>query len=155
MDKRRITRWFGVFLQRLRDFLWADVPPWRMGLSAAIGAAIAVTPTVGLQTVIVIAIVSLVRGNRGLALIASGIANPWTIPLIYYVDYRVGAALMGTPAWIGLPEHFSLGTLRELFMPAFVGSVVVGAACGAAVGAGVTVLCMMRRRVARRGGAAA
>ncbi len=144
--ERRITKRFSALLEHVRAFLWVDIPPWKMGLSAAIGAGIAVTPTVGLQTVLVVAIVSVVRGNRGLALIASGIANPWTIPFIYYLDYRVGAALMGKPVWAGLPERFSLGTLSGALVPVLVGSVFVGLACGVAVGAGVAILCRLRGR---------
>lgn len=146
MRTGRITKTFGQLLEQVRAFLWADIPPWKMGLSAAIGAGIAVTPTIGLQTVLVVAIVSLVRGNRGLALIASGIANPWTIPFIYYLDFRVGAALMGESAWAGLPEHFSLGTLSGALVPVLIGSVFVGLACGVAVGTGVAVLCRIRER---------
>jgi len=137
-----------MLLEHVRVFLWADIPPWKMGLSAAIGAGIAMTPTIGIQTILVTAIVSLIRGNRALALIASGIANPWTIPLIYYVDFRVGAALMGVTAMPGLPERVSLGALGGAIVPVLVGSVIAGTTCGVLVGVGVSVLCRFRGRTA-------
>jgi uncharacterized protein (DUF2062 family) len=146
----RMTERFNRLLARARTFLWSDIPPWKTGLSAAIGAGIAVTPTIGVQTVLVLAIVSLVRGNRGIALIASGIANPWTIPFIYYLDFRVGAALMGQSAWAGLPGHFSRGTVSGALVPMLVGSAIVGLACGFIIGTGVAVLCRFRQRIVRR-----
>jgi uncharacterized protein (DUF2062 family) len=150
MRLKRLFTQFDILVRHVRSFLWSDLPPWKMGLSAAIGAAIAVTPTIGLQTILVTVIVSLVRGNRGLALIASGIANPWTMPLIYYLDFRVGAALMGGPAWSGLPERFSLGTMSGILIPVLLGSVIVGFALGSIVGIGVSVLCWLRGRTAER-----
>lgn len=150
MRLNNLTARFKPFLGRVRAFLWADLPPWKMGLSAAIGAGIALTPTIGLQTILVTAIVSLVRGNRGLALITSGIANPWTIPFIYYVNFRVGAALLGRPPWAGLPEQFSPGALSGAFLPVLVGSLIVGTVGGILVGTGVTVLCRLRGRPVER-----
>lgn len=143
VSKRR-TR----FAKRLRAFLWADLPPWKMGLSAAIGAFIAVTPTIGLQTILVTAVVSLVRGNKGLALLASGIANPWTIPIIFYADFRVGAFILGRSAWAGLPERFSLGTMGSAFTVVLLGSLFVGLALAGIVGLTVTALYRRRLRAA-------
>jgi uncharacterized protein (DUF2062 family) len=143
VSKRR-TR----FISRLRAFLWADLPPWKMGLSAAIGAFIAMTPTIGLQTVLVTAIVSLVRGNRGLALLASGIANPWTIPIIFYADFRVGAFMLGDSAWTGLPERFSFGTMGSAFTAVLLGSLPNGLALAGIVGFTVTVFYRLRLRAA-------
>ena len=125
----------GSFLSGIRAFLWSDLPPWRMGLSAAIGAFIAVTPTIGFQTVFVIALVSLVRGNRGLALVTSGIANPWTIPFIVYIDFKVGSFLLGNGSWVDLTEQFTFGTLGDAYMRVLVGSLMVGTALAVIIGA--------------------
>ena len=144
MDTEHPRRPFTRFFDHVRTVLWVDLPPWRMGLSAVIGASIAMTPTVGFQTVLVAALVSIVRGNRGLALVASGIANPWTIPFIYYLDYRVGALLTGAPEWSGFPGHFSLGVLSGAVVPILVGSLLVGVVCGAGVGIGVSLVCRLR-----------
>ncbi len=119
-----------------------------MGLSAAIGAFIAVTPLIGLQTILVTAVVSLVRGNKGLALLASGIANPWTIPFIFYADFRVGALMLGDSAWAGLPERFSLGTIGGAFSVVLLGSLPNGLALAGIVGFTVTVLYRLKMRAA-------
>ena len=144
IDTERIGAPATRLLGYMRALLWADLPPWRMGLSAAIGASIAMTPTVGLQTVLVTALVSVARGNRGLALAASGIANPWTIPFIYYRDYRVGSLLTGAPEWSGYHGLCAQGTLSGAVVTVLVGSLLVGAVCGAGVGIGVSLACRLR-----------
>jgi uncharacterized protein (DUF2062 family) len=136
----------GSFLSGIRAFLWSDLPPWRMGLSAAIGAFIAVTPTIGFQTLLVIALVSLVRGNRGLALVTSGIANPWTIPFIVYIDFKVGSFLLGNGSWVGLTERFTFGTLGDAYMRVLVGSLIVGTALAVIVGALVSAYFHRKRK---------
>jgi uncharacterized protein (DUF2062 family) len=129
----------------IRSFVWSDLPPWKMGLSAAIGAFIAATPTIGLQTVLVLAIVSLLRGNRGVALVASGIANPWTTALIYYADFKAGALFTGDPTWEGLPGGFTLGSLGGVFIQVLAGSLLVGAGLSLVAGATATLLCRLAR----------
>lgn len=132
-------------LDRVRSFLWSDLPPWRMALSAGIGAFVAMTPTIGLQTLIVLGIVSAVRGNRGLGLVASALANPWTIPLIIYADFRVGSMILGGGEWRGLPERFTFGSLGDAFLHVAVGSALVGLAAGIAAASAVYLLCRILR----------
>lgn len=133
----------------VRSFLWADLPPWKMALSAGIGAFVAMTPTIGLQTVIVLGLVSIAQGNRGIGLLASALANPWTIPFIFYADFRVGSLILGGGEWLGLPERFTFGSIGEAFLHVLVGSAVVGLAAGLLVAIPVYALC----RIPRRGGA--
>lgn len=130
----------------MRSFLWADLPPWRMALSAGIGAFVAMTPTIGLQTVIVLGLVSIVGGNRGIGLLASVLANPWTIPFIFYADFRVGSLILGGGEWRGLPERFAFGSMGGAFLHVLVGSVVVGLAAGLLVAFPVYVLCRIPNR---------
>ena len=134
------------FLGRARSFLWTDLPPWKMALSAGIGAFVAMTPTIGLQTLIVLGLVSIVRGNRGIGLLASALANPWTIPFIVYADFRVGSLILGGGEWMGLPERFTFGSLGEAFTHVLLGSLVVGCAAGLLAGVPVYLLCRMQRR---------
>jgi len=131
-------------IERSRSFLWSDLPPWRMGLSAAVGAFIAVTPTVGIQTVAVVAIVSAIKGNRALALLASGIANPWTLPFIYYLDYRMGSIFTGTRTQIRVTGWITPSTAGGIFIQTLLGSIVVGIALGVAIWTVVTVFFKVR-----------
>lgn len=57
------------------------------------------------------------------------ITNPLTMPVIFYFNYRVGAALLGTPAF-GMPPEMSLAWVGRLlqtqWQPLLLGSIVVG-----------------------------
>ncbi len=133
-------------LGRVRSFLWSDLPPWKMALSAGIGAFVAMTPTIGLQTIITLGAVSAVRGNRAVGLIASALANPWTIPLIVYADFRAGSLILGGGEWRGLPERFTLGSLGEAYLQILTGSVAIGLAAALLAAIPVYLLCRLSRR---------
>lgn len=128
-------------LARVGSFFWSDLPPWKMALSAGIGAFVAMTPTIGFQTLIVLGIVSIVRGNRGVGLLASALANPWTMPFIFYADYRAGSLITGGGEWRGLPERFTFGSLGEALLQVAAGSVLVGLAAGLLAAVPVYLLC--------------
>ena len=116
-----------------------------MALSAGLGAFIAMTPTIGFQTLIVLGLVSLVRGNRAVGLLASALANPWTIPFIFYADFRAGSFILGGGEWRGLPERFTFGSLGEAFVHIMIGSLVVGLAAGMLAALPVYILCRLPR----------
>lgn len=132
----------------LRTILMLDDTPHSIALGTAIGTFVGLTPTVGLQMVIVLvldqAIRRFVRFNRVAALLAVYISNPLTIVPIYYLDYRVGTLFFGGGLRYGdfrriLRFHGWHGwwrALRTLLIdvgaPLIVGSLIVGAV-GAAI----------------------
>jgi len=64
-------------------------------MGAAMGAAIAVTPTMPLHTVIIIGVTVLLRINTIAALIAGTIvSNPFTFAAQYYVSWKIGDAIL-------------------------------------------------------------
>ena len=76
------------------------------------------------------------RVNLPLSLALSWVANPFTMPPMFYINYRIGTWLLGRPerpfsielSWDWLTRELSL-----LWQPLFLGSVVV-ATCAAAFG---------------------
>ena len=81
------------------DLLALDDRPHAIALGAAVGIWLGLTPTVGVQMVIVIALAFLTSRvlyfNRTAALLGVYITNPLTIVPIYWFNYCVGAALLG------------------------------------------------------------
>lgn len=63
----------------------------------AVGLFVALTPTLGLQTVLMIAGCVMVRGNFPAAFLVSWISNPVTVGPLYFAFNVLGEAVFGVP----------------------------------------------------------
>lgn len=81
------------------------------------------------QTLAAVVLAVLVRGNLPLAVLASLCANPLTMPMIYFLSYRLGAWLLSMPGEPGQFE-FSLAwfgrLLSESWQPLLLGCTLLG-----------------------------
>jgi len=97
-----------------------------MARGVAIGLFIALTPTVGLQTALMLAFCLLLRGNFPVAFAVSWISNPITLGPLYLGYYLVGELVVSplvhplSPLW----EAGSAGPLLE-GMYLLVGSMLI------------------------------
>lgn len=95
----------------------------------SIGAFISYMPFPG-HMLIAALVAVLFRANLPLAITCVWIANPFTMPFMFYYAYKLGTLLLNTAP---LPFHFEISSqwvLHELshyFYPLLVGSVVCGA----------------------------
>jgi hypothetical protein len=103
--------------QRLRRFivhnvLHADDTPHRLALGVAIGVFVGLTPLVGLQMVIAVALAALLRANKVVCVPLVWISNPFTFVIIYPLCLKLGNGLVGssTPA----ETSAVLGLLHQL-----------------------------------------
>ena len=64
----------------------------------AIGIFVGMLPIIPFQTALALALAILVRGSKITAMIGTWISNPLNWYLIYYLDYKLGAAILGLPA---------------------------------------------------------
>jgi uncharacterized protein (DUF2062 family) len=100
-DLRRTIRYYYLRFIRLRG------TPYSLAMGAAVGAAIAVTPTLPLHTVTIIPITLLLRVNTIAALIAGTIvSNPLTFAAQYYVSWKIGDMI--------LPHKLTLERLQQV-----------------------------------------
>jgi len=75
----------------------------------------------------------LVRANLPISLGLVWLTNPFTMPPVFYFNYLVGARILGEPPGVGAfqPSFAWLGAqLDVIWMPLYLGSIVVGAVCG-------------------------
>ncbi|MEQ9069058.1 MAG: DUF2062 domain-containing protein, partial [Gimesia chilikensis] len=83
----------------LRSILMLDDSAHSIALGTAIGMFIALTPTVGIQMLLVVCVAFLTRPlfrfNQVASLITVYISNPLTIVPIYWFDYKVGTLFVG------------------------------------------------------------
>lgn len=83
----------------LRNILALDDSPHAIALGVAIGLFFGLTPTVGIQTLFILATVALTRRlfyfNAAAAMAATYVSNPITMVPLYYFWYRLGAVFIG------------------------------------------------------------
>ncbi|RUM37652.1 MAG: DUF2062 domain-containing protein [Desulfobulbus sp.] len=101
LDFRRLTRLYYLRFIRLKG------SPASLAKGAAVGAAIAITPTLPLHTVMIIGATLLFRVNTIAALIvAAVISNPLTFAAQYFLAWRIGDIL--------LPHRLSWERLQQV-----------------------------------------
>jgi len=99
IKQTRQLKWYSSPRQLLRSILMLDDTAHSIALGTAVGMFIGMTPTVGLQMILVMlfsyAVSPLFRFNRMAALITVYISNPLTTVPIYWFCYQVGALFVG------------------------------------------------------------
>jgi uncharacterized protein (DUF2062 family) len=95
-------------------------------------------PFFGLQTLLGVALASLVRGNHLLAAAGTWISNPLTYVPLYWFNYQLGSLLLGPGrGWPG-PQALSKDSIWQLggqvASRLLLGSTLVGAACAVGIG---------------------
>lgn len=143
------TRWWTSPRRMIRQLLMLNDTPHSVALGTAIGMFIGLTPTVGIQMLLVGALAILARPffrfNISAGMITVYISNPLTMLPLYALFYSTGTMLLATGSHdpidfqAGFIEHLDETgrLLRFVFIdvgwPMIVGSLLV-----ASVGAGLT-----------------
>jgi uncharacterized protein (DUF2062 family) len=106
----RTARYQWLRLVRLRG------DPFVIARGVAIGTFIGLTPTIPFHTILIIFFCAVGRGHLVAGLVVSLLlSNPFTIPLQYYISWKVGTILTGSSlSW----EHvkYLMGLARDASM---------------------------------------
>jgi len=97
------------FMAMLRGLLQLDDSPESIALGTSLGIFIALTPTVGIQMILVTVVNTIFRANRLAGLVMVYISNPITMLPIYWFDYQVGRLLLERPG-------ISRGEFEKIFL---------------------------------------
>ncbi len=90
MSPRRRIRYYWLRLIRLRG------NPFVIARGIAVGAFVGVTPTIPFHTVLTVFFCTILRANIIAAVVANWIvSNPVTIPVEYYLSWRIGVLVTG------------------------------------------------------------
>lgn len=92
-----------------------NVDEFTLARGVAVGLFIGLTPTVGVQTVLMLVASVLLRANFPAAFVASCISNPVTFPAFYFGFHELGEVLMRFipirfESLSGLEEEFAMQT---------------------------------------------
>jgi len=103
-DPRRSIRYYYLRFIRLQG------TPYSLAMGAAIGAAVAVTPTLPLHTIVIVPTTLLLRVNTIAAMIAGTIvSNPLTFAAQYYLSWKIGDLLLpGRLSWERLEQVLAM-----------------------------------------------
>lgn len=92
---RRVLKLTASPRTLLRSILALDDSPHAIALGVAIGIFVGLTPSVGIQTILVLAIIFICRPffyfNGTAAMASTYVSNPLTMAPMYYFWYRLGA----------------------------------------------------------------
>jgi hypothetical protein len=108
--------------------------PHYLAMGMAVGIFVAITPIIPFQTIVAIALAFLVRGSKSAAVLGTWLSNPLTIPLVYFLNYKLGCLLLGYQA---VSDHIAFDSFSQLMelglevtLAMMVGGVVIGAVLG-------------------------
>jgi uncharacterized protein (DUF2062 family) len=88
---KRVARWFYDRFVRLHG------SPGQTAWGAALGLFVAMSPTMGFQMAIAISLAAFFKVSKVAAAAAVWLTNPVTAPIIYLLNYKLGAKLLGYP----------------------------------------------------------
>ena len=149
-----------ALVTRLGAVLRLGDPPSRVALALAVGVFISCTPFYGLQTLLSLAVATVLRLNKAATVTGAWLNLPWFAPLVYGVALHIGGLIVPDPHGVDaaavaelLRTSSSLSAtnvirlLRDVSLALLIGTAVVGALAGVVTYAVAFVL--LRRRRAR------
>jgi len=116
------TRWWTSPRRLIRRLLSLDDSPHAIALGTAIGMFVGMTPTVGIQMILIMAVAAVTRPlfhfNRVAGLITVYISNPITIMPLYAAFYYTGTLVVEAPMTPAeFQEQFELALDRSWLDP--------------------------------------
>ncbi|MBU1206426.1 MAG: DUF2062 domain-containing protein [Proteobacteria bacterium] len=124
---KRNLRFLYLRLLRLKG------KPQEVAGGVAIGVFVGMTPTVPLHTVLAVLIALILKKSKLAAALGVWVANPFFLPFIYLLDYKVGRVLTGVNPPSLAVSNFSVPGLVQLgwdiSYPLLLGGTVTGLLC--------------------------
>ena len=124
---KRNLRLFYLRLLRLKG------QPGEVAGGLAIGVFVGMTPTVPLHTVLAVLMAWIFKKSKLAAALGVWVANPFFLPFIYFLDYKIGQLLTGIQAPTLAISNFSIANLIDLgwkvSIPLFFGGAITGLVC--------------------------
>ncbi len=107
MTFKRTLKYYYLRIKNLKG------DPRSIALGMAIGVFVGLTPTIPFHTVAILLAATLLNASRLAGIIgASIVSNPFTIPIHYYLAYRIGQWV--TAADVRLPDTYSIVAMLRM-----------------------------------------
>jgi uncharacterized protein (DUF2062 family) len=92
--------------------------PNEIALGLALGLFVGMTPSMGFHTAIAVFFAALFKWNKISSAIGVWVTNPLTAPVIYGVNYFIGAKLIGLQKVYSLPEANGFAKIYQIMLKA-------------------------------------
>ena len=120
---KKILRFFKLQIhkvKRIKDF------PESVAIGLAWGTSVSVTPILGLHLITCYLGTWIMRGNLIAATVGTIVGNPWTFPVFFYLDYKIGVFFyFDKMEDYEMKIQFLIKNFEELFLPTLFGSIPV------------------------------
>ena len=133
MPETKTHRFLNPIIRAYERFLKIRGNPREIALGMALGLFVGMTPLMGLHTVIAVPLAALFKWNKISAAVGVWVTNAITAPIIYGINYLVGARIVGLSRTFGFEETDGLSALYrlmvktpEIFWATTIGGIVLG-----------------------------
>jgi uncharacterized protein (TIGR03546 family) len=128
LDRFKNTRFYLLLKKAYTRFLKIRGEPREIALGFSLGLLVGMTPAMGFHTVIAVFFATLFKWNKISAVLAVWITNPFTAPVIYSMNYVVGAKAMGLTKAYKLSDGLTSSTFLEMIKktPEIFGAMTIG-----------------------------
>ncbi len=132
--KLRAGKKIGRILKSIqRQLSGSRDTPEQLAWGTAVGVFTAMTPSMGLQTLLVLPLASLLGVSRLTAIAGIWVTNPVTAPFLYGFNYLLGALMLGLPLEVemdSLSLESGLASGKQVFLALSAGGAVSGVVAG-------------------------
>lgn len=127
-DRFKNTRFYLLLKKAYTRFLKIRGEPREIALGFSLGLLVGMTPAMGFHTVIAVFFATFFKWNKISAALAVWITNPFTAPVIYSMNYVVGAKAMGLTKAYKLSDGLTSSTFLEMIKktPEIFGAMTIG-----------------------------
>lgn len=94
-ERRRCRSLKRRRLRLLLDLMGRVDAPERVAAALGLGVAVGLSPFIGFHLILAVVLAALLRLSKLDTVIGSFAGNPWTLPPVYAVGYRLGRLLLG------------------------------------------------------------
>ncbi len=128
LDRFKNTRFYLLLKKAYTRFLKIRGEPREIALGFSLGLLVGMTPAMGFHTVIAVFFATFFKWNKISAALAVWITNPFTAPVIYSMNYVVGAKAMGLTRAYKLSDGLTSSTFLEMIKktPEIFGAMTIG-----------------------------
>jgi uncharacterized protein (DUF2062 family) len=139
MPETKTRRLLRPIVRAYERFLKIRGNPREIALGMALGLFVGMTPLMGLHTLMAVPLAAMFKWNKISAAVGVWVTNALTAPIIYGINYLVGARILGLSRSFGFEDTDGLSALYrlmvktpEIFWATTIGGIVLGVPLAAA-----------------------